>query len=72
MNNIIAKVRGARASRLNLSLHRHVNYECRSPLFLGQVPDTSIYTCIYTSDVLEHKWRVILKLHYYYMIDFNF
>ncbi len=40
MNNIIAKVRGARASRLNLSLHRHVNYECRSPLLLGQVPDT--------------------------------
>ncbi len=27
---------------------------------------------IITSDVLEHKSRVSLKLHYCYMIDFNF
>ncbi len=34
---------------------------------------TYIYsTVIMTSDVLEHKWRASLKLHYCYMIDFNF
>ncbi len=27
---------------------------------------------MYYSDVLEHKWRASLKLHYWYMIDFNF
>ncbi len=32
----------------------------------------TIYTYVYISDVLEHKWRARLKLHYYYMIDFNF
>ncbi len=27
---------------------------------------------IITSDVLEHKGRASVKLHYCYMIDFNF
>ena len=31
-----------------------------------------IIIIIITSDVLEHKWRASLKLHYCYMIDFNF
>ncbi len=33
---------------------------------------THTHTLTYTSGVLEHKWRASLKLHYCYMIDFNF
>ncbi len=33
---------------------------------------TGDYNTKYASDVLEHKWLASLKLHYYYMIDFNF